>query len=336
MQKWFEVLCIWLEGESDGELYSIQELHDKMTELADGEEVYGEKRLKQKLEDKYKDSLVFAEVSGRSNIVCFRNMAEHIINNKWYESRKEDSREEAHRIITTAAKLILAEIREHEYSTAFYPLQEDILSKQTVPAGLKLLLEVLVKDELKQQSVGQAITYAARPRSFIPPILFGLAVEVDHVFGSRWLIDELNQLGFSVSYSEVMRFKQSAVIEEDTSTILHSISCGTFTQFVGDNVDHNICTLDGKKTFHGMGILAASTNKEGIKTQTPPIKRHALTKSTAITQNKGVKIVPYLTSNESAFSKTVLKSVSTLQTPEVVKFGHNIDFLWQTVQVFPT
>ena len=71
MQKWFEVLCIWLEGESDGELYSLQEIHDKMRELADGEEVYGEKRLKQKLEDKYKDSLVFAEVSGRFNIVCF-------------------------------------------------------------------------------------------------------------------------------------------------------------------------------------------------------------------------------------------------------------------------
>ena len=89
MQNWFEVLCIWLEGESDGELYSLQELHDKMTELADGEEIYGEKRLKQKLEDKYKDTLVFAEVSGRSSIVCFRSMAEHIINNKWYESKKK-------------------------------------------------------------------------------------------------------------------------------------------------------------------------------------------------------------------------------------------------------
>ena len=134
-----------------------------------------------------------------------------------------------------------------------------------VPAGLKLRLKVLVKDELKEQSIGQAITYAAKPRSFIPPILFGLAVEVDHVFGSRWLIDELNQLGFSVSYNEVLRFRQSAVTEGDSSTILYSIPCGTFTKFVGDNVDHNIGTLDGKKTFCGMGILAASTNKEGIK-----------------------------------------------------------------------
>ena len=83
--------------------------------------------MKQKLEDECKDSLVFAEVNGQSNTVCFRNMAEHIINNKWCESRKEDSSEDAHRIITTAAKLIMDKIREHEYSTAFYPLQMDIL-----------------------------------------------------------------------------------------------------------------------------------------------------------------------------------------------------------------
>lgn len=336
MQKWFQVLCVWLEGKSDGELYTLKELHDKMRELANGDKVYGEKRLKQKLEDRYKDSLVFAEVKGHSNIAFFRNTLDSIINNKWYESRREDTGEEAQRIIKTAAKLIMAEIREHEYNTVFYPSQNDILLQRMVPAGLKLLLEVLVKDELKQQSIGQAITYAARPRSFIPPILFGLAVEADHVFGSRWLIDELNQLGFSVSYSEVTRFKQSAVIEEDASTILQSIPCGTFTQFVGDNVDHNICTLDGKRTFHGMGILAASTNKDGIRAQTPPIKRHPLTRSTAITQNKGVKIVPYLSSDESAFSKIVLKSLRKLETPEIVNFGHNIDLLWQTAQMFPT
>ena len=27
--------------------------------------------------------------------------------------------------------------------------------------------------------------------------------------------------------------------------------------FAADNVDHNVCTLDGKNTFHGMGIIAA-------------------------------------------------------------------------------
>ena len=29
---------------------------------------------------------------------------------------------------------------------------------------------------------------------------------------------------------------------------------------VADNVDHNICTLNGENTFHGMGMVAAISN----------------------------------------------------------------------------
>ena len=35
--------------------------------------------------------------------------------------------------------------------------------------------------------------------------------------------------------------------------------------FAGDNVDHNIITLDGKGTFHGMGMIAALTPGRKIK-----------------------------------------------------------------------
>lgn len=38
----------------------------------------------------------------------------------------------------------------------------------------------------------------------------------------------------------------------------------SFVQFIADNVDHNIQSLDGFGTFHGMGIIATST--PGIKT----------------------------------------------------------------------
>ena len=33
----------------------------------------------------------------------------------------------------------------------------------------------------------------------------------------------------------------------------------TFVQYVADNVEHNICTLDGHNIFHGMGMIAAVT-----------------------------------------------------------------------------
>ena len=39
---------------------------------------------------------------------------------------------------------------------------------------------------------------------------------------------------------------------------------GTFSQHVADNVDHNLCTLDGKNTFHGMGIIRIATTKNGL------------------------------------------------------------------------
>jgi len=31
-----------------------------------------------------------------------------------------------------------------------------------------------------------------------------------------------------------------------------------FTQFVADNIDQNVRTLDGNNTFHGMGIISAT------------------------------------------------------------------------------
>jgi len=50
--QWFNMLCLWLEVEYDAELYTLTELHEKMTELASGEDVYCKKSLKKKLKDK--------------------------------------------------------------------------------------------------------------------------------------------------------------------------------------------------------------------------------------------------------------------------------------------
>ena len=46
-----------------------------------------------------------------------------------------------------------------------------------------------------------------------------------------------------------------AIEEEGTENLLDS----KFTQWIGDNNDHNVWTIDGKNTFHGMGITAVGT-----------------------------------------------------------------------------
>ena len=53
----------------------------------------------------------------------------------------------------------------------------------------------------------------------------------------------------------------------------------SFVQFVADSVDHNIRTLDGLDTFHGMGIIDALTPRTNLipsveycRCVVPPIK----------------------------------------------------------------
>ena len=200
-------------------------------------------------------------------------------------------------------------------------------------------------------SIGQTITQASRPSSSIAPIPFGICVDLDKSFATRWFVDHLAKFGFSVSSGEVKLFKESAIASltrdnempedpasnqdppeypaatqsslanppitqsppedpiaiqkrseaipatepqpdtpqatqlppenphtthlqpEDQQAIQPSPenqtaanseanqSKKTLDQFSADNADHNIRTLTGKGTFHGMGIIKISTNK---------------------------------------------------------------------------
>ena len=58
-----------------------------MERFSESNEAYSTKRLKKKLKDRYSDHLYFAEINGRKNVLCFKNMANYIINEKWYEKK---------------------------------------------------------------------------------------------------------------------------------------------------------------------------------------------------------------------------------------------------------
>ena len=79
--------CDWLEEEDQG-IYTIAELQIKMQELSEDGEVYSLKHIKRKLEERYAEHIFFAEVCGRKNVICFRNMASHIITNQWYAEKR--------------------------------------------------------------------------------------------------------------------------------------------------------------------------------------------------------------------------------------------------------
>ena len=141
----FDKLCEWLESEA--ELFSMEELHKKSIQLAVTGEVYGKKWLKKKLKEKYQDFIFFADINGKHDIVCFRHIANYLINDKWYSERKDDNEDESKRIISTAAKILLGEIREHKFDCETYPPNEDIESlekgSEWLPGGLRLFMQTL-------------------------------------------------------------------------------------------------------------------------------------------------------------------------------------------------
>lgn len=99
-----------------------------------------------------------------------------------------------------AAKLVKASIREFIYNNEEYPSDNVVAdintAKQWLPTLLQEFLGGVVCDEPKHVAVGHTIVQAARPCTAISPVLYGMGVSVDHVLGSKWMIQMLPRLGF--------------------------------------------------------------------------------------------------------------------------------------------
>lgn len=257
----------FLEG-NDDEQITLTDLRHKMQQvLQEGgseKEPYGEQHLRRKLENHFGEAIIVTCVKGKANVVTFRSTAEKILMDFSKRREKNDEKEKLC-IIRTAALLLLADIKAMDSSKQDYPSSSDISNLdrnlQFLPPSMTLLLSTLLRDKkdckLKIASIGQTLVQATRPTVLISPLQLGLGVEIHHLTGSKYLVDHLNKLGFSSSYAEVKRYEQSAAMTQGIS--IQGLTPTSCVQFVADNVDHNIQTVDGTGTFHGMGMIAAVT-----------------------------------------------------------------------------
>ena len=278
-------------------------------------------------------------------------MASCIINQKWYSETEDKLVDESMRIVIAAARLVKAQIREMVHDMDTYPLTtqfEDVeTGRQWVPNLLEAFMRNVVCDDLKQVALSHCIVQAARPRSIISPITFGLGVSLDHMLGSQWLLNTLARLGLSVSYDEVYRFKQSAM-QSDIGDMPKMFPSG-FTQFSGDNVDHNVTTLDGSGGFHGMGIISMTTpmnpcivpvgtfsnQAHAASNAMPRLKRLTVDK---LTSNRGIPILHYHAPATTALSQLILKSLDKIQ-PKLIESDSNetllsLDMAWHSAVFF--
>ena len=195
---------------------------------------------------------------------------------------------------------------------------------------LGYFLQELLLDEEKQISVGQCIVQAAKSQAVIPPLLLGLGVELDLKFRSKWLIDHLYNLGFSVTYDEVRRYKQSVLVANQESPVLPTYP-DSFTQWVADNVDHNTVTLDGLGTFHGMGVVAASTLTSSSASSfiRKKVVRIAKCSVKDLTKNRGIPVLSYCAPVKPGLSSISFNSISSLLSPLTLPLLYNDNLLWR-------
>jgi hypothetical protein len=214
--------AVWLAWGGWKKLYTISELHSIIQYFVGKDDVNSERHMKDLLIARYSDHLVLSQVAGHTDVVCFKDMASTVLNEKWYSDRCSDEYSEQERIVVAAAKLIHSQVRDTDHSTTNYPKTDfDNIdsAKKWIPSLLNTFMEHIVAGEMERVAISHAIVQAAKSRSAISPLLFGVGVALDHAFDSRWLVEMLPKLGFSLTYDEVNRYKQ-AVVQVDESSHL--------------------------------------------------------------------------------------------------------------------
>ncbi len=180
------------------------------------------------------------------------------------------------KLVDTAAKLIREDIKAVETSHTVYPSYDELGSDECInflPQTLRSLLEGLIKGrgaQTKIASIGQAIMQAARPWVLLAPLQVGLGVQLHHHASSlipapSWFL---------------LLLPRSASIRTKCCTVLWYNFISQFVQYVADNVDHNIRTLDGNDIFHGMGMIAAVT--PGTKKSNPILRVKVISRDIAM------------------------------------------------------
>ena len=129
-------------------------------------------------------------------MLCFKDSTANIIR-EYHENKSDD--DEKTKIIKTAVKFIKNDISLAVMNKFHYPslLQMTDLEHQIsiLPESLKMFLFPFVRTEKRVAAIGQSIIKTSRPRSGILPYTLRFALQLNHRFGSKWLIEELHDLG---------------------------------------------------------------------------------------------------------------------------------------------
>ena len=280
------------EKELNDEQVTLSELMTYMQELVSDSTVdggYSVPYLKKLILADFKDQVIISNVNGKPDVITFLSTASKILQD-FNDSREieQDIITKKMKIIKAASDIIRNDIKSLENNLTSYPTTRNIENCQDlIPDTLSYFLSNLItfkNSSLTRCSIAQVLIQNVRPRTIVAPLQLALAVSLHRHFASRYLIDTLNKLGFCSSYSEVQRFESCAA--QQNGIDLSDIGDSSSLHFISDNVDHNLDTIDGLNTFHGMGTIACVTPPKLADPNSLVIKRLTVSSKDVIEAGK--------------------------------------------------
>lgn len=273
-----------------------------------------DKTIKYRLEEHYGNDVIISTKSTSQTLVCLRRSHYDILSEMYKQSAVAGNQEEQKlNALKVAADIIRSDIRSMRNYSEQYPASDKMFDNLDayIPESLQIFLDELIlkykktnsrSHKIKCTSIGHAIVCAVRPRSFLSPLHVGLAVTFHRKFGSKRIIDICSNLGFCSSYKEAQLYEASAALKTEIQ-----INPGTFVQFVCDNADFNVDTLDGKGTFHYMGSIEIITPASGVKAQEPIERLKSVPTEAEINKIASIPLQIYENFNSSGLKKIQVK-----------------------------
>ena len=190
-------------------LFTLDLFHKKLVscdKTSDKALAYTRRYLKQMLEEHFKERMYFTSQERRTSVLCFKDLTASII--REHRNNKEDGNKT--KIIKSAVKLVQNDFALVNVNSSLYPsinAMTDLDGQlKLIPEILKLFLKPLLKQDRCVAFWGQSIIKTSRPRSGVLRLPMRFALQLEHRFGSKWLLDEMLSLGISESYHEVSNY----------------------------------------------------------------------------------------------------------------------------------